>query len=162
MMAVPHLLVGAAVGKAARRAWIVCPVAFASHFVLDKLPHIDADAVAALIVGHEVRPELPALVDAAAGVALLVWAMRGQPGRRLMVAGAICGLLPDLLGFVPPISTVSHWLPFAAGYDRFHKLCQGDVASRLWPLGVGMQVVVTAVAVAYVTRRAARVPSGPG
>ena len=34
MMAIPHLLVGAAVGRATRRAWLARPVAFAPHFVL--------------------------------------------------------------------------------------------------------------------------------
>jgi hypothetical protein len=160
MMAIPHLLVGAAAAKATRRAWIACPVAFASHFVLDRMPHIDADGIASLVAGYPVDEVAPALADFAVGVALLVWAVRGQSGRRLMIAGAICGLLPDLLGFVPPISTVFHWLPFAAGYDWFHKWCQGDVESRLWPLGVATQVAATAVALAYVVRRA-RAPGTP-
>ena len=160
MMAIPHLLVGAALGKATRRAWIACPAAFASHFVLDRLPHIDADDLAAVILRHDVGTIGPAAVDFLLGVGLVTWLLWGREGRGVMIAGAVCALLPDLFGFVPPFSTAFHWLPLAVAYDRVHEWCQGDVPSQLWFLGVAVQVAVATLAVVYLTRGKGREGGG--
>jgi len=38
MVATPHLVAGAAIGKLFRRPWLAYPLAFGSHFLLDFVP----------------------------------------------------------------------------------------------------------------------------
>jgi hypothetical protein len=42
MMATPHMMAGAAIGKAVGRPWVALPIAFVSHFLLDAVPHLDS------------------------------------------------------------------------------------------------------------------------
>src|SRR5947199_309584 len=41
MLATPHLVTGAAIGKVLKRPALAWPVAFASYFLLDHVPHLD-------------------------------------------------------------------------------------------------------------------------
>ena len=45
MMATPHMVAGAAIGRLLRRPWLAYPAAFVSHFLLDIVPHIDSHAL---------------------------------------------------------------------------------------------------------------------
>jgi len=147
VLAAPHMAAGAAIGKAARRPWLALPVAFASHFLLDAMPHLDAHGLFGVGTGDPTRPEVAmAALDALLGIALVLWAVRGQPLRRLMLWGAFMGILADVVYDIPPWH---HWFkawPATAWLGAFHSAIQGDVPTAQWPLGFGAQLAVTLAA----------------
>ena len=87
MMGTPHILAGAAVAKLLRRPALAYPAAFASHFVLDAIPHLDASTIFGAGVSGMTHSEVVArTVDAMVGAAILVWFAgpwsKGKRGRR--------------------------------------------------------------------------------
>ena len=42
MLIISHVIVGATLARAIPNPWIVAPIAFASHFLLDMIPHAQA------------------------------------------------------------------------------------------------------------------------
>src|SRR3954451_15359325 len=98
MLATPHLVTGAAIGRGLKRPSLAWPAAFASHFLLDHVPHLDAHALFGVAYGGPTRPEVTmAAADALLGIWLTVWAVGRQPGRRVMLWGAFFAMLIDLL-----------------------------------------------------------------
>jgi len=141
MMAVSHLLAGGAVGQAHKHAWLTLPLAFASHFLLDAVPHVDVH----VLFGNPRSALTPIEIIAAAGdvllgLALLMWLSRGHPRAALLWAGAFLGLLPDILQHLPHLN----WLVSAHGplfwMGLHHRLWQHNVSVSQWPLGFGTQL----------------------
>jgi hypothetical protein len=94
MLTTPHLLVGAAIGAQIGPAHplIVVPVAGASHFVLDSIPHLmgfieveDLDKKDVLFV----------LGDVILGVGILLLLSLNNPNWEILWIGAVAGMLPD-------------------------------------------------------------------
>lgn len=84
MMATPHILAGAAVARLLQKPALAYPTAFASHFVLDMLPHVDARELVAGAEGAAAQAEtLTVIADLMVGTTLLLWlAVRCQRGKR--------------------------------------------------------------------------------
>lgn len=145
MMATPHLLAGAAIGKVARPPWLALALAFVSHFLLDIVPHLDAHGLYGTSLGRPTRPEVGfTVVDVAFGAALVILLARRQPGRQLMLWGAFCAMLPDLVFNVPPWGRrFSNWGGTAWLAHLHHGFSHGINPSD-WPVGVGMLVVAVA------------------
>jgi hypothetical protein len=148
MLATPHMLAGAAIGKVLRRPYLALPAAFASHFVLDAVPHLDSHALFGVPHGGPTAPEaIMAVVDVVVGVALVLWLSAGQSGRGLVIWAAFFGIVTDLLDNVPGVNTLFHELPGALSFSAFHHDLQHNVTPAQWPLGVSTQLVVVAVAI---------------
>jgi hypothetical protein len=153
MLATPHLIGGAALGKALQRPALAWPAALASHFLLDRVPHLDSHALFGSPHGITVAEAAMATVDVLLGVLLVLWAIGRQPGRHVMLGAAFFALLMDLLHNVGPWSAwLSHWPP-TAGIFAFHRSFQHNVTPAEWPLGLGTQVAVVAVALWVLRRR---------
>lgn len=75
MLAGPHLAVEALTGRVFRRAWVALPLAFASHYVLDALPH---SYLSLREPGHLPLKLAIVSVDFLIGVALVLWLARGN------------------------------------------------------------------------------------
>jgi len=67
-------------------------VAFVSHFLLDFTAHLDSHAVAAL-----------GILNFTFGAVLIVWLVAREPDRRVVLGGALFGILIDLIEKVPPL-----------------------------------------------------------
>ena len=122
----PHLVVGAAIGARVRRPALALPAAFASHFVLDTVPHID--------IGWITGPNLSAAVATAVGLALcglLVW----SAGSWAPFAAALAALLPDAPG-------IKAYVEGAAGVVFPHLTAYP-------PWGIATEVLTTAAALAW-------------
>ena len=134
MRAASHMVTGAAIGKVTRRLWIALPVAFLSHFVLDFIPHLDSHAMFGVKGGGPTRGEATmAALDALIGIALVIWAVDRQPGRRTMLLAAFLGIVIDLVDNVPPWS---HWFrawPVTSWLSVFHHAHQHNVTPAQWP-----------------------------
>ncbi len=149
MMATPHMAAGAAIGRVLRRPWLAYPVAFASHFLLDIVPHIDSHAL------FGVKHGAPTPLEAAAGIAdflvgalVVSLAVARQPSRRVMLGAALFAILIDLVEYVPPFgSWFQHWSG-AAWLTGFHHRVQHNLTSAHWLLGAGTQAAVLALGLA--------------
>jgi hypothetical protein len=146
MIGTCHIAVGAAMGKLLRRPWLAWPVAYASHFVLDAVPHVDPHAVFGLASGAPTQPEVFwGVVDTVVAVALGLWLVWGQKERWTMVGGAFFAILPDLL--------CDPWLDWdRAGWllvwlRHVHRLCHYDTLRGQWLLGAANEAAVVAVSV---------------
>jgi hypothetical protein len=157
MLATPHLVAGAAIGKLLKRPLLAWPAAFASHFLLDHVPHLDSHALFGVQHGRVTRPEAAmAIVDVLLGILLVLWAVGQQPERRVMLGGAFFALLIDLLQNVGPWSGwLAHWPP-TAGLCAFHRSVQHNVTPADWPLGFGTQVATVTAALWVICRRDGR------
>ena len=153
MMATPHMVAGAAIGRVLRRPWLAYPAAFASHFLLDIVPHIDSHALFGVTHGG------PMPLEAAAGIAdFLVGALVvnlvavRQPWRRVMLGAALFGILIDLVEYIPPFgSWFQHWSR-AAWLTEFHHRIQHNLTPAHWLLGAGTQAAVLALGLAICLR----------
>jgi len=154
MMATPHMVAGAAIGRVLRRPWLAYPAAFASHLLLDIVPHLDSHALFGAKHGG------PTPLEAAAGIAdFLVGALvvglvvAWQPLRRVMLGAALFAILIDLVEYVPPFGPwFQHWCG-AAWLTGFHHRVQHNLTSAHWLLGAVTQASVLALGLAICLSR---------
>ena len=147
MTATPHILAGAAIGKVLRRPWLAWPAAFVSHFLLDFTPHLDSHAVYGVEQGGPTTPEAGlGTLNFVFGALLIVWLVRRQPDRRVVLGGALFGILIDLIEKVPPLGTWFRTWSGTAWLSVFHHSFQHNVTPAQWPLGIATQLVVVAIA----------------
>ena len=159
MMATPHMLAGAAIGRVLRRPWLAWPAALASHFVLDVIPHLDSHALFGVKRGGPTPLEAGAgITDFLVGAALVAWLTSGRPGRRVMWGAALFGILMDLVEYVPPVGPWFQTWSGAAWLVNFHHGIQHNVAPAQWPLGMGTQAALILAAVAICLARPSRRP----
>ncbi len=149
MIATPHMVAGAAIGRALRRPWLAYPAAFASHFLLDIVPHIDWHGLFGIDHAGPTRLEaLAGIGDFLVGALVVGLVSRRQPMRRVMLGGALFGVLMDLVEYVPPVGPwFRHWAG-GAWLSRFHHGIQHNLPPTQWPLGAGTQVAALALALA--------------
>ncbi len=147
MTATPHILAGAAIGKVLRRPWLAWPAAFVSHFLLDFTPHLDSHAVYGVEHGGPTAPEAAlGTLNFVFGALLILWLVRRQPDRRVVLGGALFGILIDLIEKVPPLGAWFRGWTGTAWLSVFHHSFQHNVTPAQWPLGIATQLVVVAIA----------------
>lgn len=94
MTGLSHAATGIAIAVAVPHAVFALPLAFASHFVLDKLPHWGSEH---LDGRHKVFRRI-VLLDAIAGVGFVIFMMLAMPHHALLIAlAAIAATVPDLM-----------------------------------------------------------------
>jgi len=147
VLAAPHMLAGAAIGKLSRRCWLAVIAAFASHFLLDIIPHLDSHGLFGVKGGGPTRGEaVSAVVDTVVGVAFVLAFVARQPGRRRMIAAAFAAVVLDLLDNVPPWGQWFDAWKGTAWLSLFHHSIQHNVPRAQWPLGFATQLAVVALA----------------
>jgi hypothetical protein len=160
MMATPHLVAGAAIGKAVRQPWLALPLALVSHQVLDMVPHLDAHGMFGIRgAGAQPAEVAFAALDVLLGVTLVVWATASQPGRARMWWAAVFALLPDIIDNVPLWQSWFRATRLGGAFTAFHHTWQANVPPAQWPLGLGTQIVLVMVLVLFL--RAAPRGSAP-
>jgi len=162
MLATPHLLVGAAIGKAVRRPWLALPAAVASHFLLDCVPHLDTHGLFGIKGGPVTRAETAgAAVDTVVGAALVIWLTRRQSRRALLLWCAFAGAAVDLFYNVPPWGRWFSAWPGTAWLGALHDRSSHAVGPDQWPLGFGTQAAVVALALLVLRGRRGHLPDEP-
>ena len=147
MLATPHMITGAAIGKMTRRLWIALPLAFVSHFALDFIPHLDSHGLFGVKGGGPTPAEAGmAALDTVFGIALVMWAVGRQPGRRTMLLAALCAAVIDLADNVPPWGPHFQAWPGTAWLSAFHHGHSHGLAADHWLLGLGTQIAVMVLA----------------
>jgi hypothetical protein len=159
------MVVGAAVGRVLRRPWLAYPAAFASHFLLDFVPHIDSHGLFGANHGGPTRWEAAAAVtDFLIGALVVGLAVARRPGRRVMMGAALFGVLVDLLEYVPPLGPwLRNWAG-AAWLVGLHHRIQHNLTVAHWPLGAATQAAALGLGlvICLAGRKSARgIPEAP-
>jgi hypothetical protein len=168
MLATPHLLTGTAIAAVLRRPLLAWPTAFASHFVLDFVPHLDSHALFGTAQGGPTGPEVAmAVLDTLVGIALVAASISvalrnhdprsASAPRRLMAGGAFFALMIDLMQNIDPWAAWFRQWPGMASLESFHHGFQHNVTPADWPLGFGTQAVVTALALCVIGHGSRRI-----
>jgi hypothetical protein len=140
MLETPHSLLGAAVGGATGNPFLAAPVAAASHFAGDILPHWNPS--------WPFRGKLTyafVIADFVLALALVVAFWFIFPDRPEVAVGAFFGCLPDIILGIRYTFNV-RWLQ---GYERAH----GAIHNEVSPLhGIWPQTVVSLLSIWYLTK----------
>jgi hypothetical protein len=95
MTATAHALVSAAIARAVPNPYLAIPLAVASHFIMDAVPHWD--------IGTDWRARTKKITGALAiaetvlGITLAYFLFRGKVETPLLLSAIIAGELPDWL-----------------------------------------------------------------
>ncbi|MEX0617090.1 MAG: hypothetical protein WD231_04800 [Candidatus Woykebacteria bacterium] len=144
MLTTPHLLVGAAIGSALPEAWQVVPVAAASHFVFDSIPHIQGYIE---VEDLEKKEVLFLTADLLFGLGLLAVLALNSPVGELMWIGGIAAILPDFHHIIQVI-----FGPEALSrYHKLHMKFHWKKPMSVLP-GVATQVITVLVAIVIAVR----------
>jgi len=97
MIIIPHMLVGAAIGRRVRNIWLVFIFGFISHYFLDFLPHWDyLSKIEITNTAHLIKIGL----DFILGAFLVFILTRSFSKKRLVFIGVTAALLPDFLNII--------------------------------------------------------------
>jgi hypothetical protein len=120
MLVTNHVLSGAVIGAATRRAVPAFLLGVASHFALDAVPHWRSESLTLLQVG---------VPDGLAGLAVMsVMTAVAPRGRRVAVLAGMAGAaLPDLN---KPSKVFFGRSPFPRAVDRLHRVIQDEAPHR--------------------------------
>lgn len=140
-------------GTALRRPWLAWPAALASHYLLDRLPHLDPHAIVGLPDGRLTRREVAwGAVDGLVAIGLGVWLSSLMPQPWVAAGAAFAAMLPDILCF-PWLDWRRAWSPLVKLHD-LHDRGHGPDAAANWLAGLGTQVA-TVIAAGWVIMAAA-------
>lgn len=102
MLETPHVVLGAAIATKFPNPWIAIPLAFASHFVLDKVPHWNPHTYTETVKngGPSRNTIIIAAADAVLSLAIgLEFAYNALPNQALalnIIACSLASVLPDV------------------------------------------------------------------
>ncbi len=143
MLTTPHLLVGAAIGSGLPAAWQVVPLAAASHFVLDSVPHIQGYIE---VEDLEKKEAAFLIIDITLGLGLVAVFSLGNPAGEMMWIGALSAILPDFHHIFQVI-----FGPGSLGrYHKFHMKFHWKRDVRLIP-GIATQILAIFAAILVIT-----------
>jgi len=124
MLSTPHLLVGAAIAKSIPNPAISIPVAFASHFVLDSVPHWDGSPKAPFGKTFYLLVALDYLL----GISLVWWFSRDNPNQAVLLLGAFAATAPDfLLGSYKNFKLPWNKWDWYVRFNEFHRSIQNNL-----------------------------------
>lgn len=139
MLTTPHLVFGAAVGAYFDKAIYVVPLAAASHFLLDSLPHLQGYIE---VEDFNKKDILLLLADASVGIMLVAILAFSDPKTELIILGAFSAYLPDF----HHIYQVLFGPDKLTRYNKLHRKFHWKRDMRILP-GMATQIVVAVLAV---------------
>lgn len=146
MLTVAHVLVGGTIGNEVHRARYALPLAFASHYALDTVPHWSNLAIFfPAAAGHYRAEVIGALVDVSVALGVILFASRGMANRAVICWAALFAAAPD----VDNLPIVGAWMrawPVTAPVVAFHHDIQTNITPSHWLMGAGPLVLIGALA----------------
>jgi len=152
MLAVPHILVGGAIGKQIERPYVALPVAFASHYVLDAIPHVDT--ISAFGFGL-LKTSALTLADLFVGFAVLALLISRQKRAIWMFLGALAAMAVDGCVVLSLSLPFPHGIPGVSAICYLHRIAGRSLPNSQWVIGLGTQVLVVAAAILILRKRTA-------
>ena len=103
MFLLPHVLVGQAIGQRVKRVGPTALLAWASHYLLDRIPHVDIMPLLGHPLGTPVDRTgvLVAALDTAVATTIGLTLARDRAERGAMLTGGLMAALPDVVDNVP-------------------------------------------------------------
>ncbi|MDQ5972291.1 MAG: hypothetical protein QG553_450 [Patescibacteria group bacterium] len=131
MTATNHVVFGALVATVVQNPVIAIPVALASHYALDALPHFDYPVKG----HHSLRFFIWLAIDCGIAASILASILLLQPANAgLMIACGIAAASPDLMWLYYTIykhgEDKDNWPLFV----KWHAAVQRHTGPKLWPL----------------------------
>lgn len=127
-----HILIGMIIGVQFKSPWLIIPIAFLSHFVLDAIPHWDGnfDKKKFKKTGKGTITDTDMIVkflDIIGSLSVIIYFYM-QSDRNLMVLGAIMAILPDLskVGYLTKLKNTKGYMH----YIMFHNNIQSEATMR--------------------------------
>ncbi|HEX6976743.1 MAG TPA: hypothetical protein VF185_00080 [Patescibacteria group bacterium] len=153
MLETPHVVVGAAIAAKVGNPFLAIPLAFGSHFLLDKVPHWNPHLNTEIKKYGHVTKQSKELVIADVALSVLAgglisWhAMPDVNQAFVILLGGFAGVLPDVIE--GPYFFLKMKSKFILRWIKFQKSIQVDTT----PLpGLLTQAVTVAAAFAWVLR----------
>lgn len=117
MLTTPHLLVGAAIGSQFHNPYIVVPVAVASHFVLDGIPHLMG-----IVEVHDLDKKDLVLVasDVILGISLVYILSHSSVDPGMIYLGAFSAMVPDFHHSFQALFGPNRLKKYTSFHLRFH------------------------------------------
>lgn len=151
MLELPHTVVGAAIAAKIGNPALSLPLALASHFALDLLPHWNPHLNAEMKThGHITRKTMlfiatDVFLSLAGGLLIASTALPDRNQFAIIITGALMGVLPDLVE-APHFFLGTKWAPIQK-LLKFQKSIQNDAPPFL---GILTQVLLMAAVFAWV------------
>ena len=115
MLAASHILAGGAIGERVKSPYAALSLAFASHFMLDAVPHVDAVTLFGL---GGPKSSLAIAADALAGTALLLFLARRSKRIHWILRCALAAIIMDVIVVLPL------WFPVTEAWPGLSHLCR--------------------------------------
>lgn len=159
MLFTTHLLVGAAIGKATGNPVGGFAVGYLSHHLLDYVPHYDPGS---LFYKEEKEPDTQwqpftyfmAIADVALGMGIITIVALNSPEATNIIAGALGGVLPDLLDNVPAVKDLFRKTKFGTSFHSFHEKLHNTFGTENLFIGLMMQIILSGVMLIYIAQGA--------
>ena len=117
MTALIHLLAGVAIGHSIKNAPLVLVAALFSHYLLDRLPHIDPETFTRKDKPYTWLQLGSIFADTLATLLLAFMVFFTQKQWTTLLIGGLSSLLPDLL---TPLEKYHFMAPFRRLHELFH------------------------------------------
>ncbi len=150
MLVATHVIIGAVIGLcfAPDHAFFALILAFTTHFLIDMIPHGDAELYKKYLRGKDVNRALTYVVLDVIGSILLATLILTRPMeasvREVVAWGIVGGVLPDLLVGIYEQFHLSVFEGFHRFHLWFHNLATKRVGDISFWNGIVMQSVVIA------------------
>lgn len=147
MLLTPHAAVGAAIGASTDNLPLIIVLAFASHFVLDILPHSDWGMWHNYESNFKLTFKDYVLVTAdILGVLIFTYIIWNNADRNSNVLiGAFFAMLVDLIDNVPFWKKFFRRLPVSRQLHQLHLKIHHKLDKKYWVWGVATQLVIVIV-----------------
>jgi hypothetical protein len=133
MFATPHMIAGVAIGMAVHRPELALPLAFASHFLLDAIPHVDGYSLYGKPNSAVTRPEVVvSVLDVLVGILLICAFVQGTNGHGWLYLAAFAGVVIDLFDNVPGICRWFRACALTSWLSVLHNTCHHDTPLFCW------------------------------
>ncbi len=150
MLALNHVLVGAAIGSETNNIPVIVGLAVASHFILDALPHVDQGLEKN---GKDYFKQntkyFLAAVDIAISLVLIVFilTLKSTLDRSSIIIGAVSGLSIDLIFNIPWWENFMKRTPILKSIYFFHKDIQEPLKKYQFVFGLPLQIIIIVVSI---------------
>ncbi|MBI3290547.1 hypothetical protein HYZ78_04080 [Candidatus Microgenomates bacterium] len=131
MVEIPHVLVGAAIAVKVGNPALALPLAFASHFVLDLLPHTNPSIYARIQAGQAISGITRKIIFTDSLLALIIGSFIAATflpdlGKSVVILlGAFLAVLPDIVEI--PYYFMKSRHPLMVKYVEISRSLQNDV-----------------------------------
>lgn len=147
MLALNHILAGAAIGSQTENIPVVVGLAIASHLAMDFLPHIDEGTEMTKGGLKPVTKYYLAAMDVFASIFIIVLVLMARPQlhKTPVAIGALAALFIDLVVAVPFYEPwVAKTRPFSYIYD-FHDRIHMPLKRFKYSWGIPLQIVFVGI-----------------